>query len=209
MKRIKFFILVALVSLVAPQSQAQSPTRRPWALKVDLAGYASQTLAVEGEFMLTLRLSVLGQAGHVSGEYFYGFLDSYGFQARIGAKCYLGLAQAEKMGGFAIRCELAGRYWHSREYHANFDQLQAVGIAAMSYAWHPFDRILVEPYVGLGRSRARMDFRDHDSRFSGNLAPNSPWVTIHSGDFEYDHDMLGYNWSAWQCAFGLLLGFRI
>ncbi len=209
MKMNKIFILLALLGLFATITFAQSPTRRPWALKVDLAGYASQTLAVEGEFMLTRRLSVLGQVGHVSGEYFYGFLDSYGFQARIGAKCYLGLAQAEKMGGFAFRCELAGRYWHSREYHANFDQLQAVGIAALSYAWHPFDRILVEPYVGLGRSRSRVDFGDRNSVFGTDRAPNSPWITVHSKDFEYDPDMLGHNWSAWQCAFGLMLGFRI
>jgi hypothetical protein len=84
-----------------------------------------------------------------------------------------------------------------------------VGIAALSYTLHPFDHILVEPYVGLGRSRARVDLGDATALFRELDAPNSPWVALGNYDYKFDGDLRGYRWGAWQCAFGLMLGFRI
>lgn len=187
---------VALITLCATLSHAQRtpmPERvanrsHPIAIKTDLWSFRSQAFTLEGEVLLFWRVSAFAQAGIIQGMRHDSQWRSHGYIGRAGLKLFLGSKEATKMTGLALRCEVATRSWEAVGGKNTHDQKDVACFAGLSYTWNPFDRLVVEPSLGLGMAWWRESFSDPNILGIPSGIPRTPWFQrrYNSGEPVYD-----------------------
>lgn len=214
---IGFFASFLLAFALSAAAQVGTTGKvHPWSIKTDLLGFRSHSISLEGEVRLFWRVSAFGQVGYIEGNKHDGYWRSYGYLGRVGFQFWLGSKEAARsMNGFAIRCEAARRVWHSNSIRNKMiGQTDAAGFVGLSYTWNPFDRLVLEPCLGVGMSKWRESFNDPNLLGASPGIPNTPWFHpgSHNGSWlEYDSegDLVALRGRAFQINIGLLVGIRL
>ncbi len=189
--------------IMALNCHGQSPKAHPVALKADLSGFLTNTLAVEGEMKLSRKFSVLAQAGVVRSGPYSRSLHGIGCVGRAGIKYYPFAKEKEGFGGFSVRAFGIVRPWSMVQWQRKQYSMTCYGaFVEVGYALK-FHGVLLEPLIGFGR--AIETYRYFRTSYGG-WAANPPWEMF-SWDGRYDWN--SYSRMGWCVSFGLMLGFRL
>ena len=213
------FTLLIIGSVLPSFSQEPSKSNHltnahPWSIKTDLLGVRSHSFSLEAEAFLFWRFSAFAQLGIIQGYRPDSHWRGGGYLGRAGLKFHLGSREATKMTGFALRAEVASRRWRASGDEDFHHQNDFAGFLGVSYTWNPFDRLMVEPCLGIGRAKSREWFSDPNLLGERTGMPNTPWFSLgkyYGGELVYDNNgnlvsMIGRKY---QVSIGLLVGIRL
>jgi hypothetical protein len=200
MKQIGAFAMVFVI--MALNCHGQSPKAHPVALKADLSGFLTNTLAVEGEMKLSRKFSVLAQAGVVRSGPYSRSLHGIGCVGRAGIKYYPLAKEKEGFGGFSIRAFGIVRPWSMVQWHRKLNSTCYGAFVEAGYAFR-FHGVLLEPLMGFGR--AIETYRYFRTSYGG-WSPNPPWTML---SWSSRSTLDSHTRTGWCVSFGLMMGFRL
>lgn len=213
-----FFVAALLAISLTATAQSASPTGKahPWSLKTDLLGFRSHSISLEGEVRLFWRVSAFGQIGYVEGNKKDNYWNGGGYLGRVGIQFWLGSKEAARsLTGFAVRCEAARRVWQSHGVRdKSIGQKDNAAFVGISYTWNPFDRLVVEPFLGAGVSKWRESFSDPNLLGASPGIPKTPWFNpgrqhLGTGEYNSNGDLVALIGGGFHINIGLLVGIRL